>query len=93
MAVYKDQVLNPEDFISFDYTVDNYRNRYCENFALNPIQFEDLKSSVSYLVPLVQNKSGRPQKKRHQKSAPKKIKAKKHYTICGSEIHNHRRCD
>ena len=52
-----------------------------------------MESSVSCLAPLVQKKSGRPQKKRLQKSVQKKNRAKRHYTICGSENHNRRRCD
>ena len=93
MAVCKDQVLDPEDFTSPVYTVDNYRNTYSEDFALDPIRVEDLESSVSCLAPLVQKKSGRPQKKRLRKSAQKRNKAKRHCTICGSENHNRRRCD
>ena len=37
MAVCKDQLLDPEDFTLPVYTVDNYRNIYSENFALDPI--------------------------------------------------------
>lgn len=37
MAVCKDQVLDPEDFILPIYIVDNYCNTYSKEFALNPI--------------------------------------------------------
>lgn len=53
MAVCKDQVLNPEDFTLSVYTVENYRNIYSEDFALDPIRIEDLEISVSCLAPLV----------------------------------------
>ncbi len=42
---------------------------------------------------MVQKKSGRPQKKRLQRSAQKKNKAKRDSTICGSKKQNRRRCD
>lgn len=90
MAVCKDQLLDPEDFTSPVYTVDNYRNTDSEDFALDPILVEDLESLVSCLALLVQKKSGRPPKKRLRKSAHKKNKAKRHCTICGSENLNRR---
>ena len=93
MAFCKDQVLDPDDFTSPVYTVDNYRNTYSQDFALDPIRVQDLESSVSCLAPLVQKKSGRPQKKRLRKSAQKRIKAKRHCTISGSKNHNRRQCD
>lgn len=64
MAVCKDQVLDPEDFTSPVYTVDNYRNIYSEDFALDLIRIEYLETSVSCLASLVQKKFGQPQKKR-----------------------------
>lgn len=91
MPMCKDQVLDPEDFTSPVYIVDNYRNIYFQDFALDPIQIKDFKTLIFYLVSLVQKKSGRPQKKRLQKSAKKKNKAKKNYIICSSENHNRRR--
>lgn len=57
MAICKNQVLNFEDFTSPVNTVDNYCNTYSENFALNLIQIEDLRSSVSCLALLIQKKS------------------------------------
>ena len=93
MAVCKDQVLDPEEFTSSIYTVENYRNTYSESFALDPIRVEDLENSACCLAPLVRKKTGRPQKKRLRRSAQKKNKAKRHCTICGSEKHNRRRCD
>lgn len=81
MAMCKDQVLDLEDFTLPIYIVDNYCNIYSKDFALDPIRIEDLESSVSYLALLVQKKLGRPQKKRLQKSAQKKNKAKRHCTI------------
>lgn len=65
MAVCKDQVLDPKEFISSIYIVENYHNTYSESFALDPIQVEDLENSASCLAPLVRKKTGRPQKKRH----------------------------
>lgn len=93
MAVYKDQVLDPEDFILLVYTIDNYRNIYFKDFALDPIWIKDLENSISCLAPLIQKKIGRPQKKQLQKSAQKKNKAKKHCTLYGSENHNRQQCD
>lgn len=37
MAVCKDQVLDPEDFTSPVYIVDNYCNTYSKDFVLDPI--------------------------------------------------------
>ena len=53
MAMYKDQILDLEDFASPVYTVDNYCNIYSEDFVLDLIQIEDLESSASCLTPLV----------------------------------------
>ena len=63
MAVCKDQVLEPEEFTSSIYTVDNYRNVYSENFALDSIWVEDLENSASCLTPLVQKKKAGDLKK------------------------------
>ncbi len=93
MAICKDQVLEPEKFISSIYTVENYRNIYSESFALDPIRVEDLKNSASCLASLVQKKSWRTQKKQLQRSVQKKNQTKKHCIICGSEKHNRRWCD
>lgn len=71
MVVYKDQVLEPEEFTSFIYTVDNYHNVYSENFALDPIWVEDLES-LACLAPLVQKK-----KRATSKKAASKIRRKK----------------
>ncbi len=38
MSVCKDQVLEPEEFTSSIYTVENYCNIYSESFALDPIR-------------------------------------------------------
>lgn len=86
-------MLDPEDFTSPVYIVDNYCNIYSKDFALDLIWLEDLKSSVICFASLGQKKSGRPQKKRLQKLAEKKNKTKKHYIIYGSENRNRQRCD
>ncbi len=93
MALSKDQVLETEEFTSSIYTVKNCRNICSESFALDPIQVKYLESLTSCLAPLVQKKSGRPQKKRLQRPAKTKNKAKRHCTICENEKHNRRRCD
>lgn len=91
MAVFKEQTLDPEDYTSQLYSVNTYRNIYLEDYALDPIRIEDLKPSSRCRAPLIQKKSGRPQKKRLRKSL--KQKKKQHCTICGSENHNRRQCD
>lgn len=74
MAVCKDQELDPEDFTLPVYTVDNYRNIYFEDFALDPIRIEDLESSISCLAPLVQKKSGGHRKNGFENLHRKKTK-------------------
>lgn len=88
-----EQTLDPEDYTSQLYSVNTYCNIYSDDYALDPIRIEDMKLSSRCRAPLIQKKSGRPQKKRLQKSSKQKKKVKRHCTICGSENHNRRRCD
>ncbi len=46
MAFCKDLVLEPEEFTSSIYTVENYGNIYSESFAIDLIRVEDLESSA-----------------------------------------------
>lgn len=53
MIVYKNQILNFEDFILIIYIVNNYCNTYFKDFAFNFLCIKDLKTLFFCFLTLV----------------------------------------
>ena len=94
IAVCKENNLEPENYVSIIYQLDEYRNTYAN--ALPPIRIDDIPLNDTCLAPfLTRKKKGRNKKKRirREELLHKTPKKTMHCSICRSTNHNKRTCD
>lgn len=93
IAVCKEHNLEPEDYVSIIYSVEEYRSTY--QGALPPVMM-DVPLSDTCLAPFLgQKKKGRNKKKRirREELVRKAIKKVVRCSLCKSPHHNKRTCD